>query len=683
MREIAKISESLFEKIRDRFEDVSLGDENAKATQTPEDARFFNFDYVVDGHNYGNITLSIIDETSLKVYFSKNISKDLSDEEQKQWYSFLRELREFAKRNLLSFEPRDITRATLKHRDIHQQSKADSTFSKDEVMAESRMYGTSRSSYENDGNVRIIVRHNDHIDPEQRGARARKIRAIYLETSEGERFKLPHNSLRYARAMARHVSEGGTLNDEFGQHITEIADECSKLRPFKRGVMRRTFEDAETQQMVEAAFEYHGLLSNTLKRMGGKKGYHACKENWSIDDSVLLDNIDVDSIRERFVKRVYNDSMDTALPIVQKAYEMKKQNKFAKQFESWANDVISENEDSTYDELLELLGDELPVGVDAANATSALEGTVIADNEMYDSLVDELLVLSDMDPNEDARDTILGWMQTEMPQEYRDLVSNYNVEEGVTGSAFGGVDGVVGEQDVEANGHDDVAAAIIRKIIYGKHTELLKKLGPDGVLAAAREVAAYVGPVDEIGSSDLSILVAQIEKDAGIQSKLEMQEEEYCDACDSTECHCDETQLDEGKMKDIALDIEELSNKQFRAKYGKSKDEVKAELAEGLTGLQKLGAGAAMIGALASNAYLDNKTVEASPQMQKLEQLYQQALANDDVAKADELEDRIENLRARLELGKGEVVDAHGNPIEPKYESTETHLEEMRRLAGL
>jgi len=73
MREINKIAEGLFEKIRDRFEEVSLGDQNAKATQDPEKARFFNFDYTVDGHNHGNITMSLIDETSKK-YISVKIS---------------------------------------------------------------------------------------------------------------------------------------------------------------------------------------------------------------------------------------------------------------------------------------------------------------------------------------------------------------------------------------------------------------------------------------------------------------------------------------------------------------------------------------------------------------------------------------------------------------------------------
>ena len=126
MRELDKIAGNLFDKIRTRFENLNIGDETAKKTQDPEKARFFNFDYIdADGKNYGNITLSIIDETSLKVYFSKNISHDLEGEERQKWYGFLKELREFAKRNLLSFEPRDITRGTLKHRDIQQVSKAD------------------------------------------------------------------------------------------------------------------------------------------------------------------------------------------------------------------------------------------------------------------------------------------------------------------------------------------------------------------------------------------------------------------------------------------------------------------------------------------------------------------------------------------------------------------------------
>lgn len=481
MRELNKIAESLFEKIRDRFDDVSLGDSNAKATQNPEEARIFNFDYTIDDINCGTITISIIDEMSLKVYFSKNISRDLGTEEKQKWYGFLKELREFAKRNMLSFEPRDITRSALQHRDLKQVSKSDSTFSKDEVIGESkeyqidvmrdtdnkwkrekhqaanrselttklkqrygnktqfkdavptdeldavgdvigesRLHGTQRSSYENDGNVRIIVRHSENVNLESKGARTRNIKSIFVETAEGERFKLPHNNLKYARAVARHISEGGQLSDEFGQHITKIAEECGKLRPFKSAMVRRTFEDTETQSMVEAAFEYHALLNNTLKKMSGRKGYAACKENFVADD-ILMDGFDAEALRERFVKRTFNTKMEDALPLIYKAQEMKKQNKFAQQFESWANTIAEGSwalpDETDLNELAELLAEPLEVGVDATNATGALYN-IIGDDILFDRLGD----LAEDNPEADARETVMSWLYDNMPEIYTKLL---------------------------------------------------------------------------------------------------------------------------------------------------------------------------------------------------------------------------------------------------------------------
>jgi len=609
MREIDKIAEGLFEKIRDRFEDVSLGDENAKATQDPEKARFFNFDYVVDGENHGNITLSIIDETSLKVYFSKNISDDLDQEQKKKWYAFLKELREFAKRNLLSFEPRDITRATLKHRDIQQQSKADSTFDKDEVIGESKLYGTSKSSYEKFGPVRIIVRHTKPIvDEENRRARTHNINAVYVENSEGERFKMPFKSLTASRAMARHISAGGTPHDELGQHITEMAVEAIKLKPFLNNVRHRTFEDAETQSMVESAFEYHGLLNNTLKRMSGKKGYTRCKEQFVATSTSYIpeDEANLDEMKERFIKRVFNEKMTDALPLVYKAYDMKKNNKFTEQFESWANNLAEGSwalpkTPDDQDQLIELLSQELPVGVDAQNATNALYN-IFGDDILFDKLQE----LADVDPEADARDTVMDRLQDLNPTMYQaildelgdpdkpaepgdseggdldegkefgaytyeklamalpdgitdenevlrlgyedlkatlgkkqadylfkydedfpsDFVSAYfwlqknpqETTEGNTyGSGDGGMDGVVYEED--DGGFEAIQSAIIRRIIHGKHHDLLMKLGPQGVMDAAREIADFAAPVEEIGSSDVSGWVRMIERNAGIEQE--------------------------------------------------------------------------------------------------------------------------------------------------------------------
>jgi len=670
MREINKIAEGLFEKIRDRFEEVSLGDDNAKATSDPEKARFFNFDYVVDDINHGNITMSLIDETSLKVYFSKNISKDLDKEQKKEWYSFLHELREFARRNLLSFEPRDITRSTLKHRDIAQQSKADSTYDADEVVAESRMYGTLNRSFESFGPVRIKLAHSKPIVDEAHGARSRNIQAIFVENDQGERFRLPFTNLTGARAMARHVSAGGVPTDELGCHITEMVNEMTTLRPFVRGMARRTFEDVVTKEMVESAFGYHGLLKNTLKKLKGKRGYTEFKE--SFKPALVEDDANVAELKELFVKKTLDERIEQALPLVHKAYNIMKENNnpYAQQFESWAT-AMSEGSwalpktDEDKQKLIDLFSEELPVGVDAQNATNALYN-IFGDDNLFDALEE----LAAVDPQADARDTIMDHLQEKNPQMYQSILDAIGDEDtpepAETGSEGGDLDesyepepvtingkqvdvssieldGVeswdrpdyadayviaasftdgtpltddemntlsdqhgdiinmkahdmlegdeygaaipdgtenmlattneekdkisydpktgkltgwehegdwekskgkkkdpvgkihhmsdvarrrtekmardeVNEDEDDDGGFEAIQSAIIRRIAHSHH-DLLRKLGPDGVLEAARDVAEFAAPVEEIGSSDVSAWVSMIERDAGIEKE--------------------------------------------------------------------------------------------------------------------------------------------------------------------
>ena len=641
MREINKISESLFEKIRDRFEDVSLGDDNAKATSDPEKARFFNFDYVVDDVNHGNITMSLIDETSLKVYFSKNISKDLDKEQKKEWYSFLHELREFARRNLLSFEPRDITRSTLKHRDIAQQSKADSTYDADEVVAESRMYGSLNRSFESFGPVRIKLQHTKPIMDESHGARSRNIQAIFVENDQGERFRLPFENLTGARAMARHVSAGGVPTDELGRHITEMVNEMTTLRPFVRGMHRRTFEDAVTTEMVESAFGYHALLKNTLKKMKGKKGYTEFKE--SFKPALVEDEVNVAELKELFVKKTLDERIEQALPLVHKAYTMMKENNnpFSKQFESWANNVAEgtwalPQSEEDQQKLIDILGEELPVGVDAQNATNLLYN-IFGDDKLFDRLEE----LAEIDPNADARDAVMGRLSEINPQMYQtilDAVGDADTpdQEVAEGAEFGAYDyeqlaqkvfdqnpeistdgsadelmdigyalakqtfgdksarymfrsedfpsdfvssyAFLQKQPQETNESDEdddggfeaIQSAIIRRIAHSHH-ELLMKLGPDGVLEAAREQAEFSAPVDEIGSSDVSNWVRAIERRAGIENEITEEErdiddrEQVCVYCgeprdDKMGC-CDENHWVSKKEFDNDNEVNEAKDK--------------------------------------------------------------------------------------------------------------------------
>lgn len=415
MRELNNIAESLFDKIRTRFENVNIGDENAKSTTDPTAARFFNFDYVDNnGKNYGNITISIVDEQNLKVYFSKNITDQLGDEDQDTWFSFLRGIRKFAKQNLLNFDVRDINKSNLDLRDIKQQSKSDSTFTNDEVtVTESRMWGTTRSSYQEMGPVRIIVRHNDNVSDDKRGDRSRKIESVFVENEIGERRLLDTKNLHVARAMARHCSEGGQVDDDIGKSIMEMGSEMRAMAHFVREAKRRQFEDVETSQMAQAAIHRYGQLKNKLRHLGGRRGYDSYKMDYKPAESIE-EIIDVDALRERFVKKIYDDRFTEALPYVYKAYKEQQDSlntSMSEEFESWANSIAEdtfETDDQEREALDKLMAKPLKTGQDAIDAQHALEP--IFNND--ESLNSELTKLASIEgPDADARQTVLNWMK--------------------------------------------------------------------------------------------------------------------------------------------------------------------------------------------------------------------------------------------------------------------------------
>lgn len=429
MRELDKISEDLFDKIRSRFENVSVGDDKAKATNDPTKARFFNFDYVSkEGKNYGNITVSLIDESSLKVYFSKNITSELEPEEQDDWFDFLRNLRQFAKRNLLSFDTRDINRSNLKVRDLEQVSKSDGTYKTHELdLAESKLYGSTRSSYQTMGPVRLIVRHSDNIDENVRGARARNIDAIFVETHIGERFLLPFKKLTPARAMARHISNGGRVDDNVGDCITEMVTEMGDLSIFVRKMRNRTFEDAETSGMVEASIERYNQLHNQLVHMRGPKGYKQFVENFVPDNTIMEDDYDIESLKERFVQKIFDDRLSEALPYVYRAYrnkQMAMENSYVAEIEDWANRIVEgtwavPEEDQDKEKLRELMSKPIEAGPSGDNA-SALLYDIIGSDSLFDEFNDASQ--SESGPETDVRPLIVEWLKA---HGYEDMATEF------------------------------------------------------------------------------------------------------------------------------------------------------------------------------------------------------------------------------------------------------------------
>jgi hypothetical protein len=92
------IATDLFYKVRSRFSGLKLGAETGEITINPEQARFFDFDYTEGQNSIGHVSISLAEPNSMKVYFSNGITEAMDDGQKTNWYGFLKELRQFAKR---------------------------------------------------------------------------------------------------------------------------------------------------------------------------------------------------------------------------------------------------------------------------------------------------------------------------------------------------------------------------------------------------------------------------------------------------------------------------------------------------------------------------------------------------------------------------------------------------------
>jgi hypothetical protein len=241
------IANDLFYKVRSRFTGLKLGTETGAITINPEEARFFDFDYTDGKVPVGHVTISLAEPSSMKVYFSSGITESMETDQKRKWYSFLKELREFAKRRLMAFDTRDIAKDNLDRRDfeflttVSKPTAAKDTMLKpvgESVMNESQLYGTKTVSYQKLMDTRLIIKHSHAVmDDTQPGARSRNISALFVENQDGERFKYPFIHLAGARAMQRHVANGGVPYDDVGKNIIGMSEQIAQLRSFNNYVV--------------------------------------------------------------------------------------------------------------------------------------------------------------------------------------------------------------------------------------------------------------------------------------------------------------------------------------------------------------------------------------------------------------------------------------------------------------
>ena len=445
------IATDLFYKIRSRFTGLKLGESTGQITINPENARFFDFDYMENDKNIGHVSISLAEPNSMRVYFSSGITEGMDQDQKGNWYAFLKELRMFAKRRLLAFDTRDIAKDNLDKRDYaflsqHSTPQSDNdTITKpvgEAVMNESNLYGTKTQSFQKLMDTRLIIKHSKKLadDFEQKpGDRSRNISALFVENQDGERFKYPFVHLAGARAMQRHVANGGLPYDTIGESIIKMSEEIAQLKSFTNYCVRNDLMNSDTNSIVERSKAQLDGLRERIAKLSKQAHYENYVAELQAPEAMEVPDDVMEEYKEKFTVKNFKEDIANAFPIIYKLMkeeetigyddivgttdeqvEEQSEEKVSEDpmagFENWVNQLGEESPLTMADDeekadmikkLNGLLNTEFQAGVEGINAIQSLEG-IIEDPKLEQDI-------KKAEPEQDVRPMVKAWVEENAP----------------------------------------------------------------------------------------------------------------------------------------------------------------------------------------------------------------------------------------------------------------------------
>lgn len=442
------VAKELFGKIRTQFPKIQLGDANSKVTDRPEDARFFEFDFVIDGKNIGTVSASISEDDGLVVMCGNDLVGEQPDSIKRKWFNFLRELREFAKQNMMNFDIRDIAKSNLDKRDYQMLANN----SGEVAMAESKLWGTSKTSFQEMGEAKLIVKHTKPVNYDLPAGRTMHIENIFIENSQGERFRYPYKHLNGARALATHVAHGGTSYDNIGQHIIGLSEELNKLRMFKGYVDRNPVVSEAMGAINSKVYERIDQVKKEIHSLQNPNYYKTFAESFTDAEEQMIPEDLVNDWVDRLTIRSFNEELKNVFPYIYKLVgenvapikelspedllntesmdiqdSVNNEIEELTNFESYLNKLVSEESDLFNDDesqsvaiqkLNQLVSQEFPVGADGTNAIQSLKG-IIDDQEFTNALQE----LGKVSPEMDIRSVLQSYLQKKDEENGTDIAS--------------------------------------------------------------------------------------------------------------------------------------------------------------------------------------------------------------------------------------------------------------------
>ena len=390
----------LFDLLVSRDFDPEMLDVAGKPAPDPSEAEIFSFDFRAEsGKDYGTVVVMLTNEGDMEVYYADNVGKTMEGNDKTDWFNFLEQLKNFAVRN----NRMNFGLKNLNHLRYSMQGQAAIREGLFESWAGRKDVSYNAGPTES----RLMIKHKRNLGEDE--ARFRYVESLFIETAEGERYKLPFKNLTAGKAMLEHVRMGGRPYDSRGQHIAEMITELTVLSRFRRANHGRLLE-GDTAQLVEQTNAYYETLQHNLKSLTSPRGYAAYFESW-VPTDVTEESVVIEGLKHLFVTQSIDQRIEDALPLIARIQQQGTAMKEANIFEAWAERLVEgtwqlPDTPEKQKQLVELMSQDLPVGADATNVTEQLYD-LLGDDHLFDQLQE----LAERDANADARQVVYDRMQ--------------------------------------------------------------------------------------------------------------------------------------------------------------------------------------------------------------------------------------------------------------------------------
>jgi hypothetical protein len=315
-------------------------DAEGKATPVPDEADIFKFEFTKDGEDYGTVYVTLDEDRVLTVYFGDDVTESPSDKTpgvdyDDTWTGLLQQLSAWRMtKGLRGFKTQN------KDRVGDDMARRNHMRNKDKIAEGYYPMGKKASYSDAVPSVKIVIEHSRVIEEGEQ--RYRNINRIFLENQLGERYLLDTKKPGIARVYARHIAEGGKVNDDRWSHIGSLCEEYQKMAGFVRATRNGQFNES-AQSLVNEGIAHYESLRESLGRLTGKRGYNAYFENWT--PSLMEDGTEESNLNELFVQETLDPRIESVMPILNRIHKKVSESTIDKEINKlaeWADSLTEE-----------------------------------------------------------------------------------------------------------------------------------------------------------------------------------------------------------------------------------------------------------------------------------------------------------------------------------------------------